>query len=255
MHRQPIKPPLKKDRVPISKHSQNAWHLFTMNSLRFRLLLLTVLMSIANAQQPASNIFAGKSIEELRRIAEDLGEGKSSFEFVEAAYASGRDDIVAMCWSVRNCGHWCLERLINNKDPEFRDKQLLMMLRNGDTNSFWPDGGGGLLEGGKVGLLIKLNDLVKNHIPDWPANYDVVNGPEKRLAFADKLEALMKAKHAPPAAAPSSSPAAAVPPKPVPVAATPPVEKPKPVTWIPWVSAAAALVLIMGFLVLRARKR
>lgn len=234
-----------------------------MNSLLFRLIFLPLLIGIANAQQPAKSIFAGKSIEELRRIAEDLGEGKSSFEFVEAAYASGRDDIVAMCWSVRTCGHWCFERLINNKDPEFRDKQLLMMLRNGKTNSFWPDGGGGLIEGGKAGMLIKLNDLVKNYIPDWPANYTVVDSPEKRLAFANKLEPLMKAKHEKAVQPePNPAPSKAVPPNPAQITASPskqavqvsPAESSKPLAWIPWICAAAAILFLAGFRVLRRRK-
>lgn len=59
-----------------------------MNAFRTLLVLLGSLALSAHSQQPkpAPNILEGKSIEELRKIAENLDASKGSFEFVEAAY-------------------------------------------------------------------------------------------------------------------------------------------------------------------------
>ncbi|WP_395751779.1 hypothetical protein [Prosthecobacter sp.] len=238
-----------------------------MNAFRSLLILLVLQLGMAFAQQPnaSKKILEGKSIEELRKFAEGLGEGKSSFEFVEAAYASGRDEVVALCWSLNTCGYWCFKRLEESQDPVFRDKQVLMMLRNSGANSGWPDGGSGLLNGAQATLMQALGRMVKDYFPVWNPEYSLLNTPEKRLAFADKLEALMKAKrerstnpvHSPAPAAvapPNPAPNAASPPKPQLPVVAPPLEGQEPVAWVPWVSAAAVLLLIGGFLVLRRRK-
>lgn len=236
-----------------------------MHAFHALLILLASVTVTVHSQQPkpAPNILEGKSIAELRKIAENLDAGKGSFEFVEAAYASGQDDVVALCWSVRTCGSWCYERLQKSQDPGYCDKQVLMMLRNGGADSWWPDGGGGLLNGAQAMVMETLGRMLKDYYPVWNPDYALLNSPEKRLAFADKLEPLIKAKHEK-AVQPESSlaPSKAVPPNPAQITASPPkkavqvspAENSKPLAWIPWICAAAAILFLAGFRVLRRRK-
>ncbi|WP_395751780.1 hypothetical protein [Prosthecobacter sp.] len=237
-----------------------------MNAFRTLLILVASLAVTAHSQQPkpTSNILQGKSIEELRKIAENLGEGKSSFEFVDAAYASGRDDLVALCWSLNSCNHWCCQRMMESRDPVFRGKQMLMMLRDGGRSNLWLDGYT-MLDGRRAMLMEHLGRVLTDYFPVWTIDYTLLDSPEKRLAFADKLEALMKAKQQQSAKpTPNPVPAAVVPPNPAPPTAsppkaqlsvvTPPLEGQEPVAWIPWVSVAALVLLIVGFLVRRRRK-
>lgn len=126
------------------------------------------------------------SISEAREMASKPTMGKSYRDFGKAALASGRYEIVDICWEYPYTGA-CIEKAMLKMPAESkeRDALIIMMMRNPRIPWLDPDSplDGGVLVSGAAENVIPL---LRKYLPDLPMKYSVIDTREKRLAIAER---------------------------------------------------------------------
>lgn len=129
------------------------------------------------------------SIAEAQKLATKAVTGLSAEDFGKAALASGRYEMVDLCWEYPYISLFINEAMrkmpVESKE---RDALIVMMMQNPrmpwpNPNSF--DGGGdyGARAIDSAGYVIPL---LRKYLPDLPIKYSVINTREKRLAIAEQ---------------------------------------------------------------------
>ena len=149
--------------------------------------LLAVAASLSAMLAWGADTFAALTESEARKLASELF-GEKAHEFCEAAMASGRYDLVDICWEYPDTRAYISE-IMRDLPVESKEKDALivMMLRN--PANLWSDPDSFDMVGGDENLNAKrsaeaLIPLLRKYLPDLPMRYSVMNTKEKRLALS-----------------------------------------------------------------------
>ena len=129
--------------------------------------------------------------EEVRKIASQIGTGKSAHEFCVAALASGRYEVVNICWEYPYTSNLLGEIMRKMPiDSNERDALIIMFFKN--KNLTWLSYSDSAMLFGADSLAAKqcaehVIPLLHKYLPGLPIDFREIDTQEKRLTLIGKF--------------------------------------------------------------------
>ncbi|MBL9114251.1 MAG: hypothetical protein JNJ83_04540 [Verrucomicrobiaceae bacterium] len=156
----------------------------------FIIALLAVLHSMQQQTCAALN-FDSMPIDKVREIVRLAAPGDSSFEVVEAALKSRRQEVILACNESPTVRSTLSDRVLRMEDCYLKGQLLIMDLRHG---KFWDDGHSLRMNNQQSMQAEFFLPMVRQYLPETPIDYEVISSPGLRKALADTLEVAVKKK-------------------------------------------------------------
>lgn len=181
-----------------------------LSPLWFILMLSTGLPAKVSEIDAAA--FARLNVEDARLELAALGasaSGVTAHRFSEAVLKAERMDLIELCYETRVVAPYLALGIRETPAGPFKNKLLLMILRN--ANKSWPPPEpavrvyeGPTTELERIGLTNSVIGMVRAYLPDTPLDYNLISTPEARHKLAAEYEAAVAPVEGGPGRGPAS---------------------------------------------------